>query len=140
MASVEETLAAFPDDIEPEPALVKRPPPKGTRTYPSPDETDRCFTAVKAAMETVGGFCGEKGFPVSIAGVNIRIAPSILMISRMDLGIPREDHIRIIRDSTWFKQLSDQLCGGMRGLASGTPEYEECVAKIEELVVEQLVK
>jgi len=140
MATVEDVLAAFPEDTEAEPSPHIKRLLKGTRPYPSPEESESCLLAIKAAMEVIGESCAEEGFPVNIAGTNIRVPPAVLMISRIKLGIPREDHIEAIRESAWFTNLAYSLCKGLRGFTPDTPEYEKCAAAIEEKVIEQLVK
>jgi hypothetical protein len=148
MADIDDVLAAFPQDSIPRPSKELSPEgekrlerlKEGRRPYPSPEERDSCLLAVKAAMETVGEFCTTDGFPIIIAGTRIRVPPAVLMISRIQLGIPREDHVEAIRESTWFRELTYSLCKGIRGFSPDTPEYDKCAAAIEEQVIKQLVK
>ena len=145
MADIDDVLAAFPDDpapskLSPKGEKMSERLKKGTRPYPSTEERESCLLAVKAAMETVGEFCTTDGFPITIAGTRIRVPPAVLMISRIQLGIPREDHVEAIRESAWFRELAYSLCKGIRGFSPDTPEYDKCAAAIEERVIEQLVK
>jgi len=147
MATVEETLAAFPGDTEPEPPFFPKElqsrrdrSMEGTSITPSPEESGSCLLAVKAAMETIGEFCGMEGFPVTLAGITVRVPTAVLRIAQMKAELPRKDRIEAIRESTWMMDLSSGLCTEMRGFTAGTPEHDKCAATLGERMADELVK
>ena len=141
MATVDEVLAAFPEDLGPEYSPAETPSATVENTPQLPEEDgDSCLLAVKAAMETIGEFCGVEGFPVTLAGITVRVPTAVLRIAQMDRELPREDRIRAIRESTWMEDLSSGLCTEMRGLTAGTPEHAKCAATLGERMTDELVK
>ena len=147
MATVEEALAAFPEDTEPKSYHLPKESQsgrdrsmEGTRPSPSPEESDSCLLAVKAAMETIGEFCGMEGFPVTLAGMTVRVPTAVLRIAQMKVVLSREDRIEAIRESMWMTDLSSGLCTELRGFTAGTPEHDKCAATIGDRMTEELVK
>ena len=147
MATVEEALAAFPEDTKPEPPFSSKESHsgrdrsmEGTRPPPSPEESESCLLAVKAAMDVIGEFCGVEGFPVTLAGMTVRVPAAVLRMAQMEVELPRDARIDAIRESTWMKDLSNGLCTEIRGFTAGTPEHEKCAAMLGERMTEELVK
>jgi hypothetical protein len=141
MATVEEALAAFPEDTEPEHHPVETPIGTVENTLPSPEgDDDSCLLAVKAAMDVIGEFCGMEGFPVTLAGITVRVPTAVLRIAQMKVELPRKDRIEAIRESTWMMDLSSGLCTEIRGFTAGTHEHEKCAATLGKRMTEELVK
>jgi hypothetical protein len=147
MATVEEALAAFPEDTEPEPPFASNESQsardlsmEGTRPSPSPEENESCLLAVKAAMDVIDEFCGAEGFPVTLAGMTVRVPKAVFRIAQMKVELPLEPRIDAIRESKWMTDLSSRLCTEIRGFTAGTPEHDECAAMLGERMTEELVK
>lgn len=139
MATVEDALAAFPEDDEPESSRSEQLSPKVETTLPAPEGGgDRCLIAVKAAMETIGEFCGMEGFPVTLAGMNVRVPTAMLKIAQKST-LPREDRTRAIRESAWMEDISNDLCTEIRGLTPGTPEHDKCTAALGDRMTDELI-
>jgi hypothetical protein len=133
MATIDDVLDAFPEDLEPGSPSVETAPPTGVGG-------GDCLLAVKAAMETISEFCDPGGFPVTLAGITVHVPTGVLRIAQMDRELPREDRIVAIRESTWMLDLSNGLCAELRGLAAGTPENAACAAALGKRMTEELVK
>lgn len=140
MASVDDILDAFPEDREPESPPAETPPVNAGNPPTSPEDDDSCLLAVKAAMETIGEFCGMEGFPVTLAGITVRVPTAVLRIAQMKVELPRKDRIDAIRESTWMMDLSSGLCTEIRGFTAGTPEHDKCAATLGERMADELVK
>ncbi|NIA12034.1 MAG: hypothetical protein GWP10_20510 [Nitrospiraceae bacterium] len=136
MATIEDLIGEFPEDYE-----TKESP--GTFTPVAEKETaptgDKCFLALKAAMDTVGEYCGMEGYPVTLAGITVRVPSAVLRVATSKEGIPRETRVKAIRESTWMVDLSHGLCTEIRGSA-GTSEHERCAAALGERMTDELVK
>lgn len=112
---------------------------EGTRPSPSPEENESCLLAVKAAMDVIDEFCGAEGFPVTLAGMTVRVPKAVFRIAQMKVELPRDARITAIRESTWMTDLSIRLCTEIRGFTAGTPECEKCAAMLGERMTEELV-
>ena len=137
MATIEDVLAAFPEDQKAEPPSTTSPIAKEEEASST---NDRCFLAVKAAMDTMSEYCGMEGYPVTLAGITVRVPSEVLRIAQLKTEIPRETRVKAIRESTWMVDLSHGLCTEIRGFTAGTPEHEKCAAILRERMTEELVK
>ena len=137
MATIEDLIGESPEDYE-----IKESP--GTFTPVVGEETpptgDKCFLALKAAMDTVSDYCGMEGYPVTLAGITVRVPSAVLRVATSKEGIPRETRVKAIRESTWMVDLSHGLCTEIRGFAAGTSEHERCAAALGERMTDELVK
>ncbi|MEA3339199.1 MAG: hypothetical protein U9R15_04470 [Chloroflexota bacterium] len=102
---------------------------------PSPDETvlseevKNCWSAIKAAAEAIGDYCGGVGMgvPIETEGVSVSAPPEIIEIARSNPELTREDRITAIIESDWGRNTSAGMCEKLFGAEPGTPEYERCV-------------
>jgi len=102
---------------------------------PSPDELvlpeqmKDCWSAIKAAAEAIGDYCGtmEIKIPIETGGVSVAAPPEIMEIARSNPELTREERITAIMESDWGRNTSSGMCEKLFGAEPGTSEYERCV-------------
>ncbi len=106
-----------------------------------PEEVKTCWSAIKAAAETLGEYCGGIGMvaPIETGGVSVAAPPEIMEIARSNPELNREDRITAIMESDWGRNTSAGMCEKLFGAEPGTPEYERCVETAARRLAEGMI-
>jgi len=104
-----------------------------------PEEVKTCWSAIKAAAETLSEYCGIVGIkiPVETDGVLVSAPREVVDIAKFELT--REDRIEAIAESDWGRATAASTCEKLFGAEPGTPEYERCVETTARRLAEELI-
>lgn len=103
-----------------------------------PEEVKTCWSAIKAAAEAIGDYCGGVGIriPIGTAGVSVSAPQEVVDIAKLELT--REERIEAIAESDWGRATAAGVCEKLLGATAGTPEYERCVKTTARRFAEEL--
>ena len=102
-----------------------------------PEEAKSCWSAIKAAAEAIGDYCGGMGVPIETEGVSVSAPPEIVEIAKSELS--PDKRIAAIAESDWARATAAGTCEKLFGAEPGTPEYERCVEITARRFAEELV-
>ena len=121
-------LKALEESVEPSPSDEL---PAGVRD---------CWSAIKAAADAVGDYCGVMGIkiPVDVDGVAVSAPQEVVDIANSALSM--EERITAIMESDWSISTSSNMCERLFGAEPGTPEHEKCVETTARHLAEGLVE
>jgi len=100
-----------------------------------PEEVKSCWSAIKAAAEAIGDYCGTIG--IETEGVSVAAPPEIMGIVKSELS--PDERITIIAESDWARATAAGMCERLFGAEPGTPEYERCVETTARRLAEELI-
>ncbi len=114
----------------------EEPAPEGPTM---PEAVKNCWSAIKAAAETLGEYCGGIGMvaPIEIEGVSVSAPQEVVDIAKLELST--EDRIEAIAESDWVMATAADTCEKLFRATPGTPEYERCVETTARRLAEELI-
>lgn len=95
---------------------------------------DACTVAMRAAMETMGKYCGEGATVIEIDGMKFTLPFEVLQI-RENADLTYDQRVKAIQESKWGQNEARGLCAKLFG-----QETAECIERVSKKLAEGMVK
>lgn len=103
------------------------------RIMESVREDDACTVAMRAAMETMGKYCGEGASVIEIDGMKFTLPFEVLQI-RENADLTYDQRVKAIQESQWAQDEARSLCTKL--FCQETPE---CIERVSRKLAEGMV-